>query len=367
VISDDLHIADALDLQILRALQIDGRVGFGALGRVLGVSDQTVARRYARMRSASGLRVTAAGDARPPGHRQWYVRVRTTPDAAMVIARAIARHPDTAWVRLVSGGTEIVCSLDASGAAGGHALLLEKLPRTSRVLDVTAQSELHVHARGAHRLLEQVGCLDERQLRGLQQNLPAPNTGVADAERGRTMHLNKLDLVLLTVLRKDARTPVEQLAAAAGTPASTARRRLARLRTSGALRIDVDLDARALGLHEQTLLWISVAPADLAATGAALATHPEVTFAAATTGRTSLYASVMTPDATTPTSVPRRSPSGRHGTGRLGRAETSSSSRSAREPCSDRFSGPSTPRPSTSSLGSWTVPSPLWCASAGRW
>jgi len=117
VISDDLHIADALDLQILRALQIDGRVGFGALGRVLGVSDQTVARRYARMRSASGLRVAAAGDARPPGHRQWYVRVRTTPDAAMVIARAIARHPDTAWVRLVSGGTEIVCSLDASGAA----------------------------------------------------------------------------------------------------------------------------------------------------------------------------------------------------------------------------------------------------------
>ncbi len=67
-----------------------------------------------------------------------------------------------------------------------------------------------------------------------------------------------------------------------------------------------------------------------------------------------------------PTNAPRRSPSGRHGIGRHGKAETSSSSRSAREPCSDRFSGPSTPRPSTSSPGSWTVPSPLWCASAGR-
>ncbi len=52
-------------------------------------------------------------------------------------------------------------------------------------------------------------------------------------------------------------------------------------------------------MHEQALLWISVAPADLATTGAALATHPEVTFAAATTGRTSLYASVMTPDTQT--------------------------------------------------------------------
>jgi len=101
------------------------------------------------------------------------------------------------------------------------------------------------------------------------------------------------------ILRNDARAPVEQLAAATGAPASTTRRRLARLRTSGTLRIDVDVDPRALGLHEQALLWINVAPADLATTGAALATHPEITFAAATTGRTSLYASIMTPD--TPT------------------------------------------------------------------
>lgn len=299
VTSDDVHTADALDLQILHALHVDGRVGFGLLGRVLGVSDQTVARRYARMRSASGLRVAAAGDARLLGHRQWYVRVRTTPDAVMAIAQAIARHPDTSWVRLVSGGTEIVCSLRAGTNTGGHALLLEKLPRTSRVLDVTAQSELHVHTRSAHRLLEQVGALDEPALRTLRQDLTAPGRGSAIVEAARTTPLDELDVALLTVLREDARTPIEQLAVAAGTPASTARRRLERLRANGALRIDVDIDPRALGLHEQTLLWISVAPADLASTGAALATHPEVTFAAATTGRTCLYASVMTPDTTT--------------------------------------------------------------------
>ncbi len=295
MVSDDTHTADELDLQILHALQIDGRIGFGLLGRVLGVSDQTVARRYARMRSTSGLRVAAAGDSHRVGHRQWYVRVRTTPDAAMAIARAIARHPDTAWVRLVSGGTEIVCSLSAG--AGGHALLLEKLPRTSRVLDVTAQSELHVHARSAERLLKQVGTLDEPQLRALHESTAISFSSGASTTITGSAHLDELDVALLTILRQDPRTPVEQLAAAAGSPASTARRRLERLRASGALRIDVDVDPRALGLHEQTLLWISVSPADLASTGAALATHPEVTFAAATTGRTSLYASVMTPNA----------------------------------------------------------------------
>ena len=295
MVSDDTHYADELDLQILHALQIDGRVGFGLLSRVLGVSDQTVARRYARMRLTSGLRVAAA--AHLPGHRQWYVRVRTTPDAAMAIARAIARHPDTAWVRLVSGGTEIVCSLRADTAAGGHALLLEKLPRTSRVLDVTAQSELHVHTRSAERLLKQVGPLDEPQLRAMHESAATSFSSGASTPSTGSAHLDELDRALLTTLRQDARTPVEQLAAATGSPASTARRRLERLRASGALRIDIDIDPRALGLHEQTLLWISVAPADLASTGAALATHPQVTFAAATTGRTSLYASVMTPNA----------------------------------------------------------------------
>lgn len=292
--------ADALDLQIIHALQVDGRASFGRLGRVLGVSDQTVARRYARLRSASGLRVVGTTDESVLGQRRWYLRVRTTPDAAMAISHAIARHPDTGWVRLVSGGTEIVCLVRAGRAAGGRALLLEKLPRTSRVLDVSAQSELHVHARNAHRMLQQVGALDADQLHALHEDDPlAPAPTWAAGDSSTQAQVDDIDLALLTVLHDDARAPVEQLAAATGTPPSTVRRRLARLITSGALRLDVDIDPAALGLAEHALLWMTVAPADLEATGAALATHQEVTFAAATTGSTNLYVSVMTPDTET--------------------------------------------------------------------
>ena len=41
------------------------------------------------------------------------------------------------------------------------------------------------------------------------------------------------------------------------------------------------------------MLWLSVAPAHLEEAGAALAGHPEIAFAAATTGPTNLYASVV--------------------------------------------------------------------------
>ena len=44
------------------------------------------------------------------------------------------------------------------------------------------------------------------------------------------------------------------------------------------------------------MIWLSVAPSQLVAAGEALAGHPETAFVAATTGATSLYASVVCPD-----------------------------------------------------------------------
>ncbi|GAA2602043.1 hypothetical protein GCM10010399_36000 [Dactylosporangium fulvum] len=44
------------------------------------------------------------------------------------------------------------------------------------------------------------------------------------------------------------------------------------------------------------LLWLSVAPAHLETVGKALAGHPEVVFAAATTGETNVVVTVICPD-----------------------------------------------------------------------
>ncbi|MFG1908252.1 Lrp/AsnC family transcriptional regulator [Kribbella sp. NPDC048928] len=50
---------DELDRGLLHARHLDARAPFRRLGEVLGVSDQTVARRYARLRESGALRVTA--------------------------------------------------------------------------------------------------------------------------------------------------------------------------------------------------------------------------------------------------------------------------------------------------------------------
>ncbi|HEY8980991.1 MAG TPA: AsnC family protein, partial [Streptomyces sp.] len=47
---------DGLDRALVHALHVDGRVAFSRVGEVVGVSGQTVARRYRRLREEAGLR-----------------------------------------------------------------------------------------------------------------------------------------------------------------------------------------------------------------------------------------------------------------------------------------------------------------------
>lgn len=276
---------DDLDRGLLHALQVDGRAPFRRIGEVLAVADQTVARRYARLRSTRALRVLGLSDPAAVDEVQWMVRVRATPEAAGEIADALARRRDTSWISLCSGGTEIVGT--AYGAGVGP-LLLEALPRTRHVLDVRADQVLHVFYGGAGEPFTKHGPLDDAQVARLTEHLPVP--------AGSPPRLDAVDRRILEVLRDDGRATVEELTAATEVSAGTVRRRLHDLRAGGVLHLDVDVDLGMFELAVRTMLWLTVAPADLDAAGRALAAHGEVAFVAATTGRANVFASVSTRD-----------------------------------------------------------------------
>ncbi|MFI0939209.1 Lrp/AsnC family transcriptional regulator [Streptomyces sp. NPDC021020] len=285
-----LRVFDPLDQQIVQALQLDGRAPYRRLGEVLGVSDQTVARRHARLRETAGLRVLGLTEPLRMGLTPWFVRVRCTPDAARQIGDALARRTDTRWVSLLSGGTEIGCMTHVSDPTQDpHALLLHKLPRTPRVVQVSAHALLHVFFGGDLSPYSRLGPLAPEQVAALR---PPPPEDTAEPP-----HLDEGDLRLLELLARDGRTPAAELAAATGWSPTTVRRRMAELRASGVLYFDLDF---AAGLHPselRTSLWLEVEPAHLAAVGAALAEHTQVAFAAATTGTANVYASLLCRDA----------------------------------------------------------------------
>ncbi|BEL08030.1 hypothetical protein Q0Z83_062210 [Actinoplanes sichuanensis] len=140
---------DTLDRQIVHALRVDGRAGYREIGAVLGVSDQTVARRYRRLREGAGVRVVGMPNPIRLGYESWMLRLHTSPDMAGPLADALARRPDTAWVSVFSGGTEISCLARLAAHADRESLLLDKLPRTPRLVSVTAHCLIHHFVGGA--------------------------------------------------------------------------------------------------------------------------------------------------------------------------------------------------------------------------
>jgi DNA-binding Lrp family transcriptional regulator len=279
---------DELDRQVTHALRINGRAGYREIGAVLGVSDQTVARRYRRLREQAGLRVVGLPNPVELGYETWVLRLRAAPDSALQIARALARRPDTGWVSITSGGTEIACNVRVPASADREALLLQKLPQTPRLVAVSAHCVIHHYVGGVVGPDRRDDGLSAEQIAALTPRFPAGSHGAA--------HLTDGDAPLLDALARDGRLGYTDLAAATGWPESTVRRRVQELFGSGSLYTDVEIEAELFGYRAAVLLWLSVAPSRVATVGAALSEHEEVVFAAATTGPTNVQVTAVCAD-----------------------------------------------------------------------
>ena len=290
----EIPLLDATDRQIVHILTIEPRASFRTLADVAGISDQTAARRYRRMAESAGLRVLGVPDGSRLGWTDWFLRLQTTPGGADSIAEALARRPDTRWVHLASGGTEIICTLQARTEEQRDALFLRGLPGSRRVVQISAHSILHDFTPGPWR--EATRALSPAQLARLAPGgrppRDPPDPGGPPAPSAPLALLPE-DEPLLKELARDGRASTAALAATIHWHESTVRRRIDELRRSGLLYFEVDIDNRVLGLNEHALLWLSVEPARLEEAGNALAAHPEIPFAAATTGPTNLVASAV--------------------------------------------------------------------------
>ncbi|WP_158892949.1 Lrp/AsnC family transcriptional regulator [Amycolatopsis anabasis] len=277
---------DGVDRGLVHALHLDGRAPFSRIADVLGVSENTVARRYRRLRSAGVLRVVGAVDGVRLGYVSWTIRLRCTPDAASPLAAALARRPDTFWVHILSGGTEISCNAQARGEDERDALLLEKLPRTNRVLAMSAHSILRGFA-GPDGWGGAVA-LSAKQAERLRPAPPDPGD--------EPIALAEDEHALLEPLSRDGRASYAELAASTGWSESTVKRRLEQLRRTGILVYQLEIPPAALGYRAEARLWMSVRPSDLVSVAETLAGHPEILFVAVTTGATNLVAVVACRD-----------------------------------------------------------------------
>jgi DNA-binding Lrp family transcriptional regulator len=298
-------VLDGIDRQILHGLQLAPRVSFARLAAVLGVSEQTAARRYQRLRTLGVVRVFGWPDpARVPDTSLWTLRINCRPGTTAATANALARRTDTMWVSIGAGGAELTCQVAIPQSSSAGESLLHHLPRATNVLTFTAQQMLHrfagrgevdwIVAGGEHLAPEQ-----RAELLGGPDggNGPAGSGHGQPPADGSGAQVGPEDKPLMTALARDGRASYAALAAATGWSQRQVAHRVAALTASRAIFFDIDAAVGPIGFRAVANLWFTVAPAHLESVGNRLADHPELAFTAAMTGTTNLLASAACTDA----------------------------------------------------------------------
>lgn len=290
-VREESAVVDEIDQRILHGLHLAPRVSFAMLAEVLGTSEQTVARRYRRMRRDGIVRVLGVRRPEGRGETSWVVRVRCRPSGAPALARALAQRDDVSWVSISAGAVEVVCSVRSPSARIREDLLVERLPRSSPVLGIEVAMVMHGYVT---ELSEPTWlcALDDAQRAALNKlSEPTP-----DPAASPVLLPDAQDGALLARLAQDGRATYAELAGASGTTAGAARRRLRALLAAGLVYLDVDVSPEMLGRAVAAHLWATVRPGDLDAAGRSVAELPGVEYAAAITGEHNLIVSVTARD-----------------------------------------------------------------------
>ncbi|MFD3596720.1 Lrp/AsnC family transcriptional regulator [Nocardia sp. NPDC058640] len=269
---------DSDDRRVLHALQLAPRASFARIGTALGISERGVSRRYHRLRSQLVLRVVGITRHDRPGQADWILRITPQPSAVDAISRTLAARTDTSWVATLADTGGLFCILRTT-PTDSHTLT--QLRRTPHIGPVTA-----------HRLLAPVAgvggwpgrlqALTPQEQHALLDHHPAPPDPAP--------HHTADDKRILTLLATDGRMSIARLARSSGIAESTVRRRITELITHGTLMFEVEIDPKLYGRTLDVICRLDVRPTDLRTVTNALATYPEVAFAATTTGESTVLA-----------------------------------------------------------------------------
>ncbi|MFI6470068.1 Lrp/AsnC family transcriptional regulator [Streptomyces sp. NPDC050516] len=283
------------DQRLVAALQWDGRLTAERAAHVLGLSPATVRRRLQALGADGTVRVVISPVARPRNGGSagaLFLRIRVLRGKLDTIVAALAAREDIPFIDVTTSGDEIF-AVARTEPGSRDPLVFRQLPSTQAVTSLETATILHVF-RLTSEWRHQVLTAPERA--ALSPAEPAPEASDSGSPGPYGVDTDALEQTLIDALTPDARLSAAALAARTGHPESTVRRRLAQLAAQGRLITQVLVEPRRLGLPIEAKLLLHVAPDHLAAAGRALADHPSVHGAFATSGPSNLHAAAYFPD-----------------------------------------------------------------------
>lgn len=200
----------ALDDQLIRALQADGRASVYELARTVGASRDLVSRRLSALLDGDALRIVAALNPRFAGLYLLIHGCVLIDGPAAPVAERIAALPGTVFVSRVAGVYPIVFESRHRDAAELHVML-------ERIRTIPTVRQIRVNTYDT--LLKEF------------------ITASSDTDVSPTVKLDEIDQELISILQEDGRTSYRALGDAVRLSASSTRARVQRLVGTDVIRI----------------------------------------------------------------------------------------------------------------------------------
>lgn len=265
-----------IDRAIIEALQHDGRRTFASIAIELGVTEKSVRSHVAGLRRRNIIEITTVTDPAVLGyHASAMVGIKSSQE------RSLSDIADQLWTIPAVDYVAIV--------AGRYDLLVEVLCKDSAALLQCLEGDLRrVAGPGAAIELLPYLRLHYQEPRWAEAQAKEPESD------GETYLLGEIDQGIVVELNADGRTPFAAIARELGISESQVRKRVARMTSSGAVRIVALTNPGTLGFD--TLAWLGIRVA-AGSTAERLADRlrdlPSVTYLAVCAGRFDLMAEVL--------------------------------------------------------------------------
>lgn len=254
-----------IDKELLTILQAHPRHSYAQAAAQIGVSAQTVARRYRALHSAGTIRVRGRTLPGFQGRLVQLLSLEAEPEHIQVLGPLLAAERRTRWVRSTSDGTRLLTGLVTSH--GDADPILRRLLSIRSVRSWRSYEILHAYT--------------------------SSNTHAVD---DASIVLDDLDRSLLRLLAEDGRMENGALARLLGSSPSTVARRRARLEEHNVLYYETDVDQRYLDFAVDAMLWLAITPGSVQKCADALRARPECRFIAATSGEYAIVANLVVPE-----------------------------------------------------------------------
>ncbi|WP_427017244.1 Lrp/AsnC family transcriptional regulator [Pseudarthrobacter sp. P1] len=268
---------DELDLQIINALQIEPRVPWTSLARIIGTDAVTLARRWERISTKGLAWISAVHEADAP-HSVAIVEIQCESGQALTTAAQASRDPAIYSIDLTSGFRDIVMTLFARNDDELAEYILVKLGQLPAVRLVRTNI-VNVRVKtGAQWTLR---ALTDGQAERIPRFRP-PRPGAAKVVPQQTMS------GVARALEGNARATNVELAETLGMSPQRVGDAIATMRHQGYLDLRVDI-AQPYSTWPTVLWYFIRAPSSsISAAQESLAGMPEVQFACVSTGQWNL-------------------------------------------------------------------------------